>query len=75
MAKRSAWWVFPLLAVLVVLPGLPLPLTLMVALEHITGLGLISATAGLVVLIIVLRADLLAGRYRVDIAHTLVGRR
>src|SRR5215469_880897 len=68
MAKRPACWVFALLAVLVVLPGLPLPLTLMAALEHITGLGLISATAGLVVLIIGVTGRFacwaLPGRYR-----------
>src|SRR6185503_10931878 len=40
-------WIFPLLAVLCVLPGLPLPNRLMTALEHITSLGLIAAIAWL----------------------------
>ena len=35
-------WIFPLLAMLAILPGLPLPPILMSALEHITGLGLIA---------------------------------
>jgi small-conductance mechanosensitive channel len=67
--------IFPLLAVLVVLPGLPLTPTLMSALEHITGLGLIAAVAWLVVLSIDITADLLAERYRVDVADNLQARR
>lgn len=48
--RGPARWIFPLLAVLAVLPGLPLPPILMLALEHITGLGLIAAIAWLVLL-------------------------
>jgi len=67
--------IFPLLAVLVVLPGLPLPPMLMSALEHITGLGLIAALAWLVILSVDIAADILAERYRVDVADNLVARR
>jgi small-conductance mechanosensitive channel len=67
--------IFPLLAVLVVLPGLPLTPTLMSALEHITGLGLIAAIAWLLVLTIDVTADLLAERYRIDVADNLLARR
>jgi small-conductance mechanosensitive channel len=67
--------IFPLLAVLVVLPGLPLTPTLMSALEHITGLGLIVAIAWLLVLTIDVTADLLAERYRIDVADNLLARR
>lgn len=73
--ERPTRWVFPLLATLAVLPGLPLPATLMTALEHITGLGLIAAVAWLVILIIDVSADLLAARYRIDVADNLVARR
>ncbi|MGC1107620.1 MAG: mechanosensitive ion channel family protein [Candidatus Acidiferrales bacterium] len=68
-------WIFPLLAVLVVLPGLPLPAKLMSALEHVTGLGLIAAIAWLVILISEITSDVLAGRYRVDVADNLLARR
>jgi small-conductance mechanosensitive channel len=68
-------WIFPLLAALVVLPGLPLPPTLMSALEHVTGLGLIAAIAWLVILVVDVTSDVLAGRYRIDIADNLVARR
>src|ERR1700751_4007533 len=43
--KRPSRWIFPLLAVLAVLPGLPLAPKLRGALEHITGLGRIAARA------------------------------
>ncbi len=68
-------WIFPLLAALLVLPALPLPPILMSALEHITGLGLIAAVAWLVTLFVDIASDVLAGRYRLDIADNLVARR
>ncbi|MGD0736063.1 MAG: mechanosensitive ion channel family protein [Terracidiphilus sp.] len=73
--KLPARWIFPLLAVLAVLPGLPLPPILMAALEHITGLGLIAAIAWLVLLFIEITSDVLAGRYRMDVEDNLVARR
>ncbi len=68
-------WIFPLLAALAVLPGLPLSPTLMSALEHITGLGLIAAIAWLVTLFVDVTSDVLAERYRIDVADNLVARR
>ncbi|MGB6874715.1 MAG: mechanosensitive ion channel family protein [Candidatus Acidiferrales bacterium] len=73
--QEPSRWIFPLLAVLVVLPGLPLPAKLMSALEHITGLGLIAAIAWLVILISEITSDVLAGRYRIDVADNLLARR
>jgi small-conductance mechanosensitive channel len=70
-----AHWIFPLLAVLAVLPGLPLPRTLMAALEHITGLGLIASVAWLAVLLVQVTSDVLAGRYRLDVEDNLTARR
>jgi small-conductance mechanosensitive channel len=68
-------WIFPLLAALVVLPGLRLPAKVMAALEHITGIGLIAAVAWLAILCIDITADVLAGRYRMDVADNLIARR
>jgi len=68
-------WIFPLLAILAVLPGLPLPPILMSALEHISGLGLIAAIAWLVMLFIEISSDVLANRYRIDVADNLLARR
>ena len=68
-------WIFPLLAALAVLPGLPLPPLLMSGLEHTTGLGLIAAVAWLVTLFVDTTSDVIAGRYRIDVADNLVARR
>lgn len=68
-------WIFPLLAVLIVLPGLSLPSKLMSALEHVTGIGLVAAVAWLVILTSAVASDILAGRYRVDVADNLLARR
>lgn len=73
--ERPTRWIFPLLAVLSVLPGLPLPPELMSALEHITGLGLIAAIAWLAILLVQITSDILAGRYRTDVADNLAARR
>jgi small-conductance mechanosensitive channel len=74
-SERPTRWIFPLLAVLCVLPGLPLPAILMLALEHITGLGLIAAIAWLVVLVIEVISDVVTGRYRIDVEDNLAARR
>ena len=68
-------WIFPLLAVLCVLPGLPLPNELMTALEHITSIGLIAAVAWLAILVVKIGSDLLTDRYRIDVADNLTARR
>lgn len=72
---RPAYWIFPFLAALIVLPGLELPHTLMTALEHIAGLGLIAACAWLAVLVIEIISDIVTGRYRIDVSDNLTARR
>lgn len=68
-------WIFPLIAVLCILPGLEIPYKLLTALEHIAGLGLIAACAWMFILFIDVISDLLAGRYRLDVADNLTARR
>jgi small-conductance mechanosensitive channel len=68
-------WIFPLLAALAVLPGLPLPEKLLAAFEHIAGLSLIAAIAWLIILSVDVLSDVLSGRYRVDVADNLLARR
>ncbi len=68
-------WIFPLLAALAVLPGLPLPPIAMAAMEHITSLGLIAAIAWLILLSIDVTSDVLTRRYRIDVEDNLVARR
>lgn len=74
-AQGPTRWIFPLVAILVILPGLPLTPRVMDALEHIVGLGLIAATAWLVILIVEVTSDIVTGRYRVDVKDNLTARR
>jgi len=73
--QRPSQWVLPFLAVLVVIPGLPLPAAVNTALEHIAGLGLIATMAWLAILLIAVTSDILAGRYRIDVEDNLAARR
>jgi len=72
---RLSAWILPLFAVLAVLPAAPLPPKLMAALQHITGLGLIAAMAWLVILASEVTSDVVAARYRTDIADNLLARK
>jgi small-conductance mechanosensitive channel len=74
-SERPTRWILPLLTVLAVLPGLPLPPVFMLALEHITGLGLIAAIAWLFLLFIDITSDVLSERYRIDVEDNLLARR
>jgi small-conductance mechanosensitive channel len=74
-SKTPTLWIFPLIAVLAILPVLPLPPALRLALEHLTGLGLIAATARLAILLVQISSDFLSARYRTDVADNLVARR
>jgi small-conductance mechanosensitive channel len=74
-AQGPSRWIFPLLAVLIILPGLPFTPKVMDALQHIVGLGLIAATAWLVILAIEIFSDLISGRYRIDVKDNLEARR
>jgi small-conductance mechanosensitive channel len=68
-------WIFPLLGVLCVLPGLPLSPNLMTVLQHITSLGLIAAIAWFAIVVVQIASDLLENRYRIDVDDNLVARR
>ena len=68
-------WIFPILAVMSVVPSLSLPSIATSALEHITGLGLIAAIAWFFVLFTDVFSDILSDRYRIDVDDNLVARR
>jgi small-conductance mechanosensitive channel len=72
---RPSHWIFPFLATLIVLPGLPLPHIALVAMEHITSIGLIASFAWLAILLVDVSADIISGRYRMDVADNLTARR
>jgi small-conductance mechanosensitive channel len=73
--QRPSLWILPLLAMLAIVPSLSLPANFKLALEHLTGLGLIAALAWLAILFIEVSKDILTARYRVDVDDNLVARR
>jgi small-conductance mechanosensitive channel len=74
-AQRPTRWIFPLLAVVLVLPALPARWELVTVLRQIVGLGAIAATAWVVVLLAQVLGDTLYARYRVDVSDNLTARR
>jgi small-conductance mechanosensitive channel len=74
-ARRPLRWLLPLLALLFALPAAPLPALVRQGLEHLFGLGFIAGIAWSILLLVDIAADVLASRYRVDIADNLVARR
>src|SRR5690242_11935719 len=73
-SQKPSRWIFPLLAVLIILPGLPLTPKVMAALQHIVGIGLIATAAWLVILCIDIFTDIVTGRYRIDVSDNLTAR-
>lgn len=73
--EKPTRWIFPLLAVLAVSPGLPLPPSPKLVLEHLSGLGVIAATTWLAILLVHIASDFLSARYRTDVANNLAARR
>lgn len=74
-AELPTRWVFPLIAILLALPALPVKDELVSLLRQITGLGVIAAIAWAVILLIEVFGDTLYSKYRVDIGDNLTARR
>jgi small-conductance mechanosensitive channel len=73
--RQPSHWILPFVAVLAILPGLPLPKGLLSALEHISGLGIVASVAWLSIVLIAVTADILTARFRTDVADNLTARR
>ncbi len=73
--RRAARWVFPLIALLIIVPLVPIAPFIRRAVEHIVGLGIIAAAAWACVLLLEVFGDVLAARYRTDVADNLEARR
>jgi small-conductance mechanosensitive channel len=68
-------WILPLLALMVALPVARLSESVLTPIQRGVGLGLIAATAWLVILISQIISDLVSARYRIDLADNLSARR
>ncbi|MEO6965903.1 MAG: mechanosensitive ion channel family protein, partial [Acidobacteriaceae bacterium] len=73
--KRPAKWILPFLAVLVVLPTLPIPYEIKRSAEHVVGLALIASVAWVFILLTEVLGDIIASRYRMDVSDNLEARR
>ncbi|MGH9477401.1 MAG: mechanosensitive ion channel family protein [Terriglobales bacterium] len=74
-AKRPAKWLLPVAAMLLALPAAPLPAMVHNGLEHLFSLILIGGGAWCIILATAVAGDILAARYRVDVANNLEARR
>lgn len=73
--KKPAKWILPILAVLVALPTLPISDSVKLPAEHVIGLALIASIAWICILLTEVFSDVIAARYRVDVADNLTARR
>lgn len=74
-AEGPTRWVFPLIAIILALPALPVRWELVQALRQAVGLGAIAAIAWAVILLTEVLADSAYAKYRVDVSDNLTARR
>ena len=68
-------WIFPLLAIMLALPALPVRSEWVDALRRIVALGVIASIAWSVILLVNVLGDTIYARYSVDISDNLTARR
>jgi small-conductance mechanosensitive channel len=74
-SRRMSRWILPLIALALVSPAAPLPEAVKTGLQRLVGLALIASVAWLVALFADVSFDLLASRYRIDVADNLNARK
>jgi small-conductance mechanosensitive channel len=74
-AERPTRWIFPLLAIILALPALPVRDELVQMARHVVGVGVIAAIGWVIILLAEVFSDALYARHRVDIADNLTARR
>jgi small-conductance mechanosensitive channel len=74
-AQGPTRWIFPLLAIILALPALPVRDELVQIVRHVVGLGVIAAIAWVIILLADVFGDAVYARYRTDIADNLTARR
>jgi small-conductance mechanosensitive channel len=74
-AKKSARIIFPLLALVLTIPLVPLPATLKGILQHVLGLGVIASVGRGIIVLAELAGNLIFARYSMDLPDNLSARR
>ncbi len=74
-ARRPALVLFPLVAIVIVLPLLKLPAELLEGVRHIVALGMIGATAWLAINLTAVFDDFISSKFKIDVSDNLLARR
>jgi small-conductance mechanosensitive channel len=74
-AEGPTRWIFPLLAIIIALPALPVRWDWVQALRRLVGLGVIASVAWSLILLTEVLGDTVFARHRVDISDNLAARR
>ena len=74
-ARRPSRWLLPVVAMLLALPAAPMSDLVRGGLQHLFSLVLIAGGAWCIMLAVAVFSDLIAARYRVDVADNLAARR
>jgi small-conductance mechanosensitive channel len=74
-AERPTRWIFPLVAIMLALPALPVGSNWIEGLRRVAGLGVIAAIAWTIILLTEVLGDVLSDRYRMDVSDNLAARR
>src|ERR1700726_2520781 len=74
-AQKPSRWILPLLILMAALPVARFSESVLTPVERAIGLGLIAATAWLVILTSQIISDIISARYRIDLADNLSARR
>jgi len=74
-ADRPSRFILPLLTLVSVLGALPLPATVLDALRHIAGLGLIASVAWLLIATVEFLQELVVSHHAIDVTDNLSARR
>jgi small-conductance mechanosensitive channel len=78
LVSHGRWpsrWILPLVVLIAALPEARLSENVLIPIQRAAGLGLIAATAWLVILVSHIVSDLISARYRIDLVGNLSARR
>ncbi len=74
-ARRPAFILLPLAAIVIVIPSLRLPADLLEGVRHIVALGMIGAAAWLAISLTAVFDDFISSKFKIDVSDNLLARR
>ncbi len=74
-ARRPAFVLLPLAAIMLALPSLKLPADLLEDVRHVVGLGMIGASAWLAISLTEVFDDFISSKFKIDVSDNLLARR